>query len=229
MESEIQPSPTPRRLTRDRNFRLDTSNPLAELFGSRARAEVFRILFGLSLREFYISEMCKQTHMAEQGMDEQLRVLSALGLITSRRDGNRRYYRANTVHPFFPELHNMVLKSVGLKDVVARALTHPKVKIAFVFGSIARRQESPGSDVDIMVMGDVGLRELGTKLRYMSEELGREVNTFTFTQSEGIERMARRDPFFIRVMEAPKIFVIGDEHGLQTYLKFRLELRDQVK
>ena len=212
---ERRDPPAPRRGTRNgRGAALDTSNPLAELFGSRARAEVLRILFGLSGAEVYLSEIARRSGMAEQGVDEQLRIFCVLELVTSRPDGNRRYFRANTAHPFYSDLRSIVLKSSGLRDVLAAALTSPKIEIAFVFGSIARREERAESDVDLMVIGDLGHREAAPSLRPLSENLGREVNSCFFTRAEIARRVQIDEPFFTRVLSAPKLFVVGDDDGL---------------
>lgn len=212
------PSPKPRRFTRP-GFTSEPklTNPLAELFGGRARAEVLRILFGVGREEFYINEIVRRSGLAQQGVDEQLRIFLALGLLTSRIDGNRRY-QANTAHPFYPDLRSLILKSSGLRDVLAEALQSPKIEIAFVFGSIARHEERPESDVDLMVIGDIGLREMSPKIRPLHDKFCRLVNAHFFSRWEIARRLSTNDHFFTRVLSEPKLFIIGDEAGLSRLL-----------
>ncbi len=209
----------PRRTTRTgHGAAVNTAEPLVELFGSRARAEVLRILFGIAHEEVYLAEIARRSGMAEQGVDEQLRIFFALGLVTSRPDGNRRYFRANAEHPFFPELCAMVRKSSGLRDIVAEALTSPRIEVAFIFGSIAKGEARPDSDVDLMVIGELGSREAGPLIRPLHEKLGREVNTCNFSRAEVARRLQIKDPFFSRVCESPKLFVVGSEERLLRVL-----------
>lgn len=214
----LKSQPIPRRTSREGRT-VETSNPLAELFGSRAKAEVIRILFGLSSNEVYISEIIRRSGLAGQGVDEQLRVLFALGLVTSRPDGNRRYFQANREHPFYPDLRALVLKSSGMADVISEALTNPGIELAFVFGSIARREERADSDVDLMVFGSVGFRDVASAMRPLSERLGREVNPHFFTRAEVGRRLKDEDHFLKSVLASPKLFVVGDEVRLDQILQ----------
>lgn len=203
--------PAPRRGNRKGSTIVDVKNPLSELFGSRARAEVLRVLFGISHNEVYLNEIVRRTGLAQQGIDEQLRLFGALGLVKSRVDGNRRYYQANHEHPLFPSLRDIVLKTSGLCDVLAAALTSPKIEVAFVFGSIARREERADSDIDIMVVGEVGRREMAPQMSPLSGMLCREVNSHFYTRGEIARRVQTDDQFLLRVLESPKLFVVGDE------------------
>jgi DNA-binding transcriptional ArsR family regulator len=85
-------------------------------------------------------------------------------LLTARRDGNRLYYRANTKHPIFPELQGIALKTTGLREQIAEALVDiPGIDLAFVFGSSASGTTGAASDVDLFVVGTVGLRALAPR------------------------------------------------------------------
>ena len=64
----------------------------------------------------------------------ELKKLSELDLILKEKDGNRTYYRANKSHPLYSDIHNLVLKTSGLVDVLRNALGTEKIKLAFVFG-----------------------------------------------------------------------------------------------
>jgi predicted nucleotidyltransferase len=131
--------------------------------------------------------------------------------VVSSRDGNRCYYSANKAHPLYPDLRNIVLKTAGLRDVLQKALTSDKIEFAFVFGSLAQRTERPESDVDLMIIGPIGQRELATRLRGLTERIGREINPHVFGWDEFTRRVVRRDHFLHDVLARPKIFIIGKE------------------
>jgi uncharacterized protein len=189
-------------------------NTLAELLSSRVKAQVFRLLFGLEDRELHVRELERQSGLAVSTVRQELRRLTKLGLVQARQDGNRTYYRANARHPLYPDIRNLVLKTCGLADVLRTALTHHGVQVAFVFGSLARGTEQEHSDVDLMVLGTIGLRQVGRLLSGIADQLGREVNPHAMTPEEFIQRRDHRDHFITTVWAAPRLFVVGDEHDL---------------
>ena len=185
---------------------------LALLFHSEVRAEILRILFGLRQERMYRAEIIKQTDFAQGSVEEELQKLVTLELLITTLDGNRRYYAANRTHPLYPELHNIVLKTSGLKDQLVEALPAKKIDYAFVFGSMAALSERAESDLDLMVIGSVRHREVASSLRALTERLGREINALFYTREELNTRLAGRDHFLTSVLAKPKLFIIGDEH-----------------
>lgn len=190
-------------------------NILAELLSSRARAEVFRLFFGLSDTPLHLREIQRRSGLSLGTMQQELRKLKRLGLLISRADGNRLSYQVNKGHPLYPEIHRLVLKTSGLADVLRSTLRDPKIEWAFVFGSIARGEETAGSDVDLMVVGDVGLRGVTNLLSGVADQIGREINPHVFRRTELMKRKSARDPFLTRLLAEPKIFVVGDPHEFE--------------
>src|SRR5689334_3790353 len=96
---------------------------LVELLSSRGRAEIFRLLFGMVSRELHGRELARQSGLADATLRQELKRLTRIGLVESRQDGNRTYYRANVQHPLYMDIRNLVLKTSGLADVLCEALT----------------------------------------------------------------------------------------------------------
>jgi len=145
----------------------------------------------------------------------ELKKLHRLDLISKNRDGNRLYYQANRTHPLYPEIRSMVLKTIGLVDRMQDALQQSsEIETAFVFGSIARHDEKAQSDVDLMVIGNLGLKKLVSLLSGLSEEIGREINPHVLTTKEFIDRKAKKEHFVSRVLQEQKLFIIGNENDL---------------
>ena len=84
---------------------------LAELVSSRARAAVFRMLFGREGTPLYLREIQGKTNFAVGTIQQELRKLVRLKLLTRERSGRRVYFEANRAHPLYPEIHNMVMKT----------------------------------------------------------------------------------------------------------------------
>ena len=183
---------------------------------SRVRAEIFRLLFGLDEKELHLREMERQAGLSLGTIRQDLQKLVRLDLVTTRRDGNRLYYRANTEHPLYPTIRQMVLKTAGLVEILKSAIDREGVEVAFVFGSLASSREKAASDVDLMVIGTVGLRALSGWLSGISEQIGREINPHTMTVEEFGRRKQKGDHFLSNVLESPKLFIIGNENDLAT-------------
>jgi predicted nucleotidyltransferase/predicted transcriptional regulator len=191
-------------------------NRLAELLSSRARAEIFRLLLSGTGEELHVREIERRSGLNDSTLRQELRKLVRLDLVQSRRDSNRVYYRAKTESPLYPEIRNLVLKTSGLFDVLKSALTDKRIRVAFVFGSIARGDEKAGSDVDLMVIGQLGLRDLSRLLSGIEEKIGREVNPHVLREEEFRKRIRAKEHFVSSVMEAPKIFIIGSQRELEA-------------
>ena len=193
-----------------------TMGILGELLSSKIRAEIFRNLFGVAPDSaLYMRELERRTGFAIGTVQTELKKLQRLDIISSVKDGNRVYYRANNAHPLYPEIRALVLKTSGLADVIVNALGNEiDIRVAFVFGSFARQEEKVGSDVDLMVVGDIGLRKLTGLLMDVSGKIGREINPHILSEKEFVKRKKDQDHFLNQVLEAPKIFIIGTENEL---------------
>ena len=197
-------------------------NRLALLFYSDVRAEILRLLFGIQRQKMYRAEIIALTNFAKRSVEEELQKLVDLELLITSKESHRRFYSANTAHPLYPELRNIVLKTVGLRDVLVDALSSAKIRFAFVFGSIAALSERADSDLDLMIIGPVTHRDLASPLRALTDQVGREINPHFFTLEELTRRLASRDHFLGDVLAKPKLFIIGDEHEFANLVEVRL-------
>ncbi len=194
---------------------------LTQLLSSRVKAEVFRLLFGPDARELHVREIARRARLNEATVRQELSRLAGLHLVVLRRDGNRAYYQAETGNPLYTDIRNIVLKTSGLIEILRTALVEkPGIRLAFVFGSVASGGEKPESDIDLMIIGPVSLRQLSRWLSGVAGQLGREVNPHIFAPLEFARRRRAGDHFVTSVLSAPKLFVIGTEMSLQEWVEF---------
>lgn len=192
-------------------------NILAEILTSRVRAEIFRLLFGTVTEDMHMREIERRSGYAIGTIQTELKKLLRLELVEKRKDGNRLYFRANKNHPLYSDIHSLVLKTIGLVDLFRNALSQDsRIKIAFVFGSIASHEETAESDVDLMVIGQIGLRKLSGMLAGISGQINREINPYILSQKEFLKRKVNREHFITKVLESPKIFIIGNANDLKA-------------
>jgi hypothetical protein len=190
---------------------------LSDILSSRVRAEIFRLLFGLDEKEVHLREMERQASLALGTIRQDLQKLVKLDLVATRRDGNRLYHRANTEHPLYLDIRKLVLKTAGLVEIFKSVLERDGVEVAFVFRSLANGREKAASDVDLMVIGTVGLRTLSKWLSGVSDQIGREVNPVIWSMDEFRQRKKKGDHFLSNVLESPKLFIVGKEADLEAW------------
>lgn len=164
----------------------------------------------------HVREIERRSGLNDSTIRQELRKLVRLDLVHSRRDSNRVYYRAKTGNPLYPEIRNLVLKTSGLADVLKPALRDKRIRLAFVFGSTARGEEKAGSDVDLMVIGELGLRDLSGLLSGIEERIGREINPHVLHEDEFRRRVQAKEHFVTSVMKSPKIFIRGSQDELEA-------------
>lgn len=188
---------------------------LLEVVFPQVRAEVLRLLFADGSRELHLRELTRQSGLSLGTLQTEVEKLCAADLLLSRRDGNRLYFRANAAHPLFIDLRQLVLKTTGLREVLADALRDvPGIDQAFVFGSLAAGPGKASSDVDLMIIGDASLRTLAPRLRPAAERLGREINPVTMSAAEFIRDQAKK-PFLRDVLAKEKLFIKGNSDELK--------------
>ena len=161
-------------------------------------------------------EIARRTGLSAGTITRELGKLAEAGLLKREKRGNQQLYSADTKGPIFAELASILRKTSGLADVLAQALepVAHKLRVAFVFGSVAQGRETAGSDIDVMLIGDLGFRQTIELLHPAQTVLGREINPKVFTTEEFLAR-APVEPFLADVLAKPKLFLIGNAHDLE--------------
>lgn len=192
---------------------------LADALFSKVRQRVLAVLFGTPDRSFYANEVIALARSGTGAVQRELAGLAAAGLLTMRKQGNQKHYQANASAPVFHELRGLVLKTMGLADVLLAALVplSGQIDAAFVYGSVAKQQDTAISDIDLMVISpSLGYADVFGVLESASSTLGRKVNPTLYTRSELNKRLAKNNAFVTRVLQQPKIWLIGTEEGLHV-------------
>ena len=186
------------------------------LFG-KTRQAVLALLYGRADSSFYTKQILDAVKIGRGTVQRELKNLTDTGIITREVEGRQVYYRANEKCPIFNELKGIVRKTFGVADVIRQSLATvaDKVRVAFIFGSIARSADDRKSDIDVIVVGAISFGDIVNLLSTAEEKLGREVNAVVYPISE-FKQKVREDHHFVKtVLEGEKIFLIGDEGELR--------------
>ena len=181
------------------------------------RQRVLGIIFGHPDSSFYMSEIVRKVDSGTGAVERELLRLERSGLVSVERSGNRKHYRANRSSPIFPELHSLILKTVGLSEPLRQALEPyaAKIKVAFVYGSVAKKTDTARSDIDLMVLGeDLTYSDLFSVLQNAETILSRSINPTIVSPQEFGRKLRQQNPFIMGVRKQPKIFLFGSEADL---------------
>lgn len=184
---------------------------LSEILSSKARAEFFRILFGIDSKEYHLREIQRRAGLAIGTIRQEAKKLEKIGLIRKRQDGNRTYFKADRTHPLYLTIHDLVLKTSGLRDIFQKSLSIHPIKFAFVFGSLASGNEAADSDIDLFVLGDIGLRAICKLIKEPGRQINREINPHIMSVEEFTKRKIEKEHFITTILESPRLMIIGNE------------------
>ena len=190
------------------------ASALADALFPKVRQRVLAVLFGAPDRSFYANEVIALAQSGTGAVQRELAGLSEAGLLTVSKQGNQKHYQANDSAPVFAELRGLVLKTMGLADALRTALAPlaGQIDAAFIYGSVARQQDTAHSDVDVLIISSsLGYGEVFGALETATVSLGRKVNPTLYTPADWSKRLSSDNAFVARVWQQPKIWLIGSE------------------
>ncbi|MGQ9646876.1 MAG: nucleotidyltransferase domain-containing protein [Thermodesulfobacteriota bacterium] len=186
------------------------------LFG-KTRQAVLALLYGRADTSFYTKQILDAVKTGRGTVQRELKNLTDTGIIIREVQGRQVYYRANEKCPIFNDLKNIVRKTFGVADILRQSLA-PKadrVRLAFIFGSVARSADDRGSDIDVIVVGKISFGDVVSLLSSAEEKLGREINPVVYPVAEFKKKVKENHHFVKTVLEGDKIFLIDDEDELR--------------
>jgi predicted nucleotidyltransferase len=191
---------------------------LSDALFSTVQQRVLALIFGHPERSFYTREILKNVNSGTGAVKRVLERLEQSGLVSIERIGNQKHYCANQDSPIFEELHSLVLKTVGLTEPIRQALQPyaDKIRVAFVYGSVAKGRDTARSDIDLMVIGDnLTYSDLYTALRSAEQIVKRPIKPNFLSTADWRRRLGQKNSFLTKIVAEPKIFIIGSENDLK--------------
>jgi predicted nucleotidyltransferase len=185
---------------------------LADALFTTTQQRVLSLLFGQPSRSFFASELIELTGSGSGAVQRELKRLASSGLVTTTRIGKQKHYQANPDSPVYEELHGLVVKTIAVAEPIRQALQplSKRVRLALVYGSVAKGADTAASDIDLLVVADeVTLEQLYKELARVESALHRTVNPTLYTSKEFGERRAAGNAFLTRVLAGKHLVLIG--------------------
>jgi uncharacterized protein len=209
-----------------------SKNSLGDTLFGQTRRRILALLFGRPDERFYQRRIIQTVGLGSGAVQRDLERLWLSGILTRTVEGRQIYFQANRRCPVFAELHRIVRKTLGAAQAIKEALESiaRRIRVAFVYGSVAAGTETSASDVDVMVVGDsLSLTDVVSAIAEAQRELGREINPSVYPTAEFCRKLAEGQHFVSSVVAGKKIFLIGDERELTRLAQIRVAQGAQNK
>ena len=194
---------------------------LSSFLFNKTRRGLLSLLYGHPDETFYVNQILQSLGSGSGAVQRELKLMTEAGVVLRTRAGNMVYYQANKKSPIFDELRNIVRKTFGMTDVIRELLlpVTDKIRVAFIFGSVATGTEERASDIDMMVIGEIDFGEVVSAISDAEKTLRREINPVVYPVAEFRRKIREYHHFLKTVLEGEKIFLIGDEIELDRLAK----------
>jgi predicted transcriptional regulator with HTH domain len=178
---------------------------LKNLFSSTIRADVLSLLLNSPDEQFYIREIATLLRKNPSGIKRELDNLETMGIVTSERIVNLKYFQANKESPLFSELKNLITKSLGLPGALKAVLRASGAKAAFLYGPYAE-----GNDVDAVDLFVIGASSSLTKeLKDLEKRFGQKLNCLMMDEEEYRVKKKKGDANLKRLLSGKRVTLIG--------------------
>ncbi len=192
------------------------TTPILDALFPEVRSGILQATFLQPERAWFLTELASFLNTRPSSLQREIDALSVSGILRTWRDGRRLYVQADRQCPIFEDLQRLLEKTGGLAAVLQQEFVslHERIQTAFVFGSVARSAEQSQSDIDLLVVGDLGLKDLQPILEQAEERLGRQINPIVDSAAEFRSRLQQHDHFLTTVMASPRLLIAGEDREL---------------
>lgn len=181
------------------------------------RSRVLGLLLLHAENQYHVREIARLTNTTAGTLHRELSKLAKAQILHREISGNQVYYQANRDLSIFNELVSIFKKTSGLTDVLLSALEPliDKIEAAFIFGFVAKGTENLGSDIDLLIIGDIDYTEVVTALYSAQSSLGREINPKLYSKTEWKKQLTKQDAFIQEILANSKLFIIGNLNDIK--------------
>lgn len=190
---------------------------IADALFSTTQQRVLALLFGQPKRSFFTNELIGLVGAGSGVVQREVRRLVESGLVLSTNIGTQKHYQANASSPIFKELRGIVTKTLGPAEVLRAALVSlgEAVRLALVYGSVAKGNDTAHSDIDLLIVSDtLTLEQVYAALTPVEKQLGRRVSPTLYSVADFRRRQSKGNAFLTKVLAGSTIRLTEDHDDL---------------
>lgn len=185
---------------------------LEELVISQVRVDILKFMLPQPEESYHIRALVRAVDTEINAVRRELKRLHKIGLLRKRPSGNRIYYSVDTASPYYPELLSLVAKEDGIgKEIIDSAKKLGNIKYAILARAFSRGLERSVLDVDLFIVGEANLDQLGQLVKKHERKLNKEINYSVMSEEDFEFRKRKNDQFVMKVLAQSRTMLIGDE------------------
>jgi predicted nucleotidyltransferase len=189
---------------------------------SKTRRAILELFFNHPESEYYLRQIENITGYSVGNIRREMLRLEKGGLFVSRILGNLKLYKLKTNNPIYNEIKNIIRKTIGIEGSLRGIVDeYRKIRFAFIYGSFAKDEQSPESDIDVIIIGEARPKEIKAVLYKYQSEIKREINSIVYSENEFLRKIKEKNHFICSIIKEPKIFLKGSEDELGKFIKVR--------
>jgi len=159
------------------------------LISSKTRIKLLLKFFLNSNNEAYLRGLHTEFGESTNGIRVELNRFLEAGMLSSYTKGNKKYFKANTDHPLFNDIHKILLKYVGIETIIQNVITRlGNVETVYLVGEISKGSES--SIIDLVLIGDVDQNYLINLINKAESMIDKKVRYMVYSQAEWQQHQA---------------------------------------
>jgi len=196
------------------------TSKMDRLFGSKTRVSLLAKLLMNPDESFYIRELSRKLKIPYGMLYKEEKNLASLGIVNEEKKGKVTLVSINKNMPYFTELKNLMIKTVGLGDLLKTALSELKgMRYALIYGSFASGEESASSDIDLLIVGNSSEEKILNVVGQVEKEVGREINYILWSEEEFMKRIKSKHHLLREIASKPVIMLVGEEDEFRRTVK----------
>lgn len=193
---------------------------LGDALFTTTQQKVLSLLYVHPDKSFYTKEILRLTGMGVATIKRELDRMLAAGILTMTKLGNQHHYQANPACPIYKELLGIVRKTFGIVDVIQTAILplDSEIEIAFIYGSIAKEEETASSDIDLLILTEsLAYADVMNVLSEAEQSLARPINPTIYDKAQIKRKLKEENAFLMRIMEQPKLWIKGTDDDIREF------------
>jgi predicted nucleotidyltransferase len=162
---------------------LNLKSMLETLISSKTRVKLLLKFFLNANTKSYLRGLEGEFGESTNAIRLEVNRLEKAGMLSSFVEGNKKMFRANVKHPLFREIHNILLKHVGIDQIIEKVITGlGKVEKVYLVGDFAKGLDS--RIIDLIFVGDIDKFFLLKLIEKVEDLIGRKIRYIILTHAE---------------------------------------------
>lgn len=153
------------------------------LISSKTRIKLLLKFFLNSSSRSYLRGLESEFGDSSNAIRQELNRFEKAGMLKAYTEGNRKYFQANTDHPLYNEVHNILIKYIGFDTIVDTVIQRlGEIREVYLIGQLSNGLDSPV--IDLLLTGDIDENYLVNLIRKAEALIHRKIRYIIYRNDE---------------------------------------------